>query len=107
MRPNVKAIRSKVHADILSTSYGCGSPIPFALDGCTVLDLGSYSAPFFSSFSLFLFSFLFHCSLCVRERNRYRCLCVLGLGGRQGQGHWRRHDGQSAREGFLAFLSRR
>lgn len=31
---------ANIHEEILAKSYGCGSPIPFALEGCTVLDLG-------------------------------------------------------------------
>ncbi len=29
-----------IHPDVLNRFYGCGFPIPEALDGCTVLDLG-------------------------------------------------------------------
>jgi SAM-dependent methyltransferase len=32
--------RSLLHDDVLSSFYGCGSPIPPALEGCTVVDLG-------------------------------------------------------------------
>jgi len=35
-----KEILAKIHDDILSKFYGCGSPLPAALDGCTILDLG-------------------------------------------------------------------
>lgn len=31
---------SKIDAAILDKFYGCGSPLPFALEGCTVVDLG-------------------------------------------------------------------
>ncbi len=36
----IKEIRSKIHNDVLARDYGCGSPIPFDLEGKTVLDLG-------------------------------------------------------------------
>ena len=29
-----------VHEDVLAKFYGCGSPLPEGLEGCTVLDLG-------------------------------------------------------------------
>lgn len=35
-----KKIMAEIHPEILDRFYGCGSPIPPALDGCTVLDLG-------------------------------------------------------------------
>lgn len=35
-----KSILSKIEPEILSKFYGCGSPLPPALKGCTVLDLG-------------------------------------------------------------------
>ena len=31
---------SKIHPDITRKFYGCGSPIPQAIEGATVLDLG-------------------------------------------------------------------
>eukprot|EP01028_Stygiella_incarcerata_P010859 TRINITY_DN5884_c0_g1_i1.p1 TRINITY_DN5884_c0_g1~~TRINITY_DN5884_c0_g1_i1.p1 ORF type:complete len:372 (-),score=85.07 TRINITY_DN5884_c0_g1_i1:121-1236(-) len=37
----VKTAISKVHDDVLTRSYGCGSPIPPFLTDCTVVDLGS------------------------------------------------------------------
>lgn len=37
---HVRAILPRIHPEILERSYGCGSPIPPALEGCTVLDLG-------------------------------------------------------------------
>jgi arsenite methyltransferase len=40
---NVKAILKDIHPEVLSKYYGCGSPVPFALKGKTVLDLGSGS----------------------------------------------------------------
>jgi len=30
----------KIHSEILTKFYGCGSPIPEGVEGCTVLDLG-------------------------------------------------------------------
>jgi len=41
--PPTRAVREalqKIHPEILERFYGCGSPIPAALEGCTVLDLG-------------------------------------------------------------------
>ena len=35
-----KAILAELEDEILTKFYGCGSPIPEALEGCTVLDLG-------------------------------------------------------------------
>lgn len=40
VHPVVKKIESQIDNEILAKFYGCGSPIPPALDGCTVLDLG-------------------------------------------------------------------
>ncbi|RGB31642.1 arsenite methyltransferase [Rhizophagus diaphanus] len=40
---NVKAIMKDIHPEVLSKFYGCGSPVPPALKGKTVLDLGSGS----------------------------------------------------------------
>ncbi len=40
MPPYIAALLSQVHADVKNRFYGCGSPIPPALDGMTVLDLG-------------------------------------------------------------------
>lgn len=37
---NVKAILAEVPDEVITRFYGCGSPIPTALEGCTVLDLG-------------------------------------------------------------------
>ena len=39
-----RAILAEIEDEVLERFYGCGSPIPPALDGCTVLDLGC--APF-------------------------------------------------------------
>lgn len=36
----VKPLLAKVHVDVTSHFYGCGSPIPFHTEGLTVLDLG-------------------------------------------------------------------
>jgi len=38
-----KALLSRIHDEILEKFYGCGSPIPYALEGKSVLDLGSGS----------------------------------------------------------------
>ena len=38
--PHVRKILAQIEPEILEKFYGCGSPIPSALDGCTVLDLG-------------------------------------------------------------------
>lgn len=37
---NVAAVLSEVHPEVKDRFYGCGSPIPPALEGITVLDLG-------------------------------------------------------------------
>jgi arsenite methyltransferase len=36
----LKNILAEIHPEVLERFYGCGSPIPPLLDGCTVLDLG-------------------------------------------------------------------
>jgi len=36
----LKPILREIDDEITAKFYGCGSPIPFALEGCTVLDLG-------------------------------------------------------------------
>lgn len=36
----LKPIVSQIHPEVQERFYGCGSPVPAALDGCTVLDLG-------------------------------------------------------------------
>lgn len=41
--PAVLAALQNVHPDVKDRFYGCGSPIPAALEGMTVLDLGSGS----------------------------------------------------------------
>ncbi|RJQ48132.1 MAG: methyltransferase domain-containing protein [Nitrospiraceae bacterium] len=38
--PAVREIEKQISNEVLTKFYGCGSPIPPALDGCTVLDLG-------------------------------------------------------------------
>jgi SAM-dependent methyltransferase len=38
--PSLLATLEKIHPEVLDRFYGCGSPIPEALEGCTVLDLG-------------------------------------------------------------------
>lgn len=37
----LRPILSELHTEVLEKFYGCGSPIPLALEGKTVLDLGS------------------------------------------------------------------
>ncbi len=38
--PALRDIENEIDSEVLTKFYGCGSPIPPALDGCTVLDLG-------------------------------------------------------------------
>jgi len=38
--PHLRGILSEIDPEIVEKFYGCGSPIPDALEGCTVLDLG-------------------------------------------------------------------
>ncbi|MDH4318054.1 MAG: methyltransferase domain-containing protein, partial [Desulfobulbaceae bacterium] len=38
--PSVKKALARLDPEILSRFYGCGSPIPPLLEGCTILDLG-------------------------------------------------------------------
>lgn len=40
MEPHLRAIVKELEPAIVERFYGCGSPIPPALKGCTVLDLG-------------------------------------------------------------------
>lgn len=40
LHPEVHEIEKQIDSEILTKFYGCGSPIPPSLDGCTVLDLG-------------------------------------------------------------------
>lgn len=40
LTPSVKAALARVNDDVITRFYGCGSPLPPALEGCTVLDLG-------------------------------------------------------------------
>lgn len=40
VHPAVRDIERQLDSEILTKFYGCGSPIPPALQGCTVLDLG-------------------------------------------------------------------
>lgn len=40
MHPAVKEIERELDNEILTKFYGCGSPVPPALEGCRVLDLG-------------------------------------------------------------------
>lgn len=40
LHPEVKEIEKEIGNEVLTRFYGCGSPIPPALQGCTVIDLG-------------------------------------------------------------------
>ncbi len=40
MPEHIRAIEAQIPEEIASRFYGCGSPLPPALEGCTVLDLG-------------------------------------------------------------------
>ena len=40
MPEHLKLFASQIHPEVLSKFYGCGVPIPPALEGCKVLDLG-------------------------------------------------------------------
>jgi SAM-dependent methyltransferase len=40
LAPSIRQILQEIDGEILNRFYGCGSPIPPLLDGCTVLDLG-------------------------------------------------------------------
>jgi len=40
LSPRVKAALANVNDEVLSRFYGCGSPLPPLMEGCTVLDLG-------------------------------------------------------------------
>jgi len=39
----LRRLLKDVHDDVLEKFYGCGSPLPEGLEGCTVLDIGSGS----------------------------------------------------------------
>lgn len=36
----LRQLLADIHPEVVERYYGCGSPLPVALDGCTVLDLG-------------------------------------------------------------------
>ncbi len=40
LSPYIRAIEKNIDEEILTRVYGCGSPIPDAVEGCVVLDLG-------------------------------------------------------------------
>ena len=40
MPPHLHGLIDDIEPEILERFYGCGMPIPYALEGCTVLDLG-------------------------------------------------------------------
>eukprot|EP00624_Nannochloropsis_granulata_P003446 evm.model.NODE_27436_length_19857_cov_35.000351.1 len=39
----LRRLLKDVHDEVLEKFYGCGSPLPEGLEGCTVLDIGSGS----------------------------------------------------------------
>jgi 2-polyprenyl-3-methyl-5-hydroxy-6-metoxy-1,4-benzoquinol methylase len=39
----LRKLLKDIHPDVLARFYGCGSPLPEGLEGCTVLDIGSGS----------------------------------------------------------------
>lgn len=41
MPPYLREVLKDIHEEVREKFYGCGSPIPFAIEGKTVLDLGS------------------------------------------------------------------
>ncbi len=36
----LRRLLADIHPEVVERYYGCGSPLPVALEGCTVLDLG-------------------------------------------------------------------
>ena len=40
LHPSIRDIEKEIDNEVLTKFYGCGSPIPPALEGCTVVDLG-------------------------------------------------------------------
>jgi ubiquinone/menaquinone biosynthesis C-methylase UbiE len=40
MPGHLRAFLADIHPEVVARYYGCGSPLPPALEGCTVLDLG-------------------------------------------------------------------
>jgi len=36
----LRPLMNNIHEEVHNKFYGCGSPVPYALEGCTVLDLG-------------------------------------------------------------------
>lgn len=40
LSPRMRELVSRVHPEVSSRFYGCGAPLPAALEGCRVLDLG-------------------------------------------------------------------
>lgn len=58
MPPHLKEITKRIAPEIVERFYGCGSPIPPAIEGCTVLDLG-----------------------CGTGRDAYTCAALVGSSG--------------------------
>ncbi|GAB4324762.1 MAG: methyltransferase domain-containing protein [Candidatus Sumerlaeia bacterium] len=86
MPPHLSEIAQLIAPEVIEKFYGCGSPIPPAVDGCTVLDLGCGSG-----------RDVFFCSKLVGESGR-----VIGVDMTQEQlAVARRHaDEQARRFGF-------
>ncbi|MDB4077726.1 hypothetical protein N9537_07760, partial [Porticoccaceae bacterium] len=38
--PHIQALLNNIHPAVQEKFYGCGSPLPVAAEGCTILDLG-------------------------------------------------------------------
>ncbi len=100
--PWLRQILGKLHPEILERYYGCGSPIPPALEGCTVLDLGCGTG-----------RDVYVCSSLVGEQGRVIGLDMtdeqLGVGRHHAEEQARRfgHEASnvSFREGFIEDLA--
>ena len=46
--PHIQALLNNIHPAVQEKFYGCGSPLPVAAEGCTILDLGCGSDTFIS-----------------------------------------------------------
>ena len=40
MPVHLRSLLADIHPEVVARYYGCGSPLPPVLEGCTVLDLG-------------------------------------------------------------------